>query len=345
LNKLTEENIEQSFVSIIISILSSSSLSTDLSELSHKLALEYLSCHLSIRDRKEIIRVLCHSKPDHVTTAVRTAVSAYEPVIRNIHNAVDLSDTVSDFEAFLRDTLKMARIHPPGKDGETTIPTVGDFVHLLKKHQYSCHKFLHQCCKNGKELIGWYLKWAKEAASHFKRNVPSSDSKIKDAGDLTDPINDLFSKLLKEQQEEILPILDQEIKYLDEMHASSQRRLDSVLKSPPSKNPAIARVLASSSNSSSRASSPDRGGKSTPQTPLLVSSQGPSTAPGPGAYLARWESLLDHTPITPLSTTGETASADSKDAVTTNDRPDVAVVIETMGKDFRTLLGKRGVYW
>jgi len=62
---------------------------------------------------------------------------------------VDLSDTVSDFEAFLGDMLKISKIQD-----ETSIPTVGDFVALLKKHQYSCHKFLHQVCKNGKELTG-----------------------------------------------------------------------------------------------------------------------------------------------------------------------------------------------
>jgi hypothetical protein len=336
--------VEQTSTSIVISILSSSSLPIDLSEQAHKLALEYLSCVLSVRDRKEIIRVLCHSKPDHVTTAVRTAVEAYTPVIRNIHNAVDLSDTVSDFESFLRDTLKMARIQPPGKDGETAIPTVGDFVRLLKKHQYSCHKFLNQCCKNGKELVGWYLEWANEASQHFRRAVPSSDSKVKDAGDLTEPLNDLFSKLSIEQQRKILPVLDQQIKYLDEMHASSHKRLDAVLKSPPSKNPAIAKVLLTSSNSSSRASSPARYGDSAQDT-LGVSSQGPSTDPGPGAYLARWESLLDHTPITPLSTTQKAEEADSKDVVTNKDRPDPAVVLEALGKDFRTLLGKRGVYW
>jgi hypothetical protein len=257
---------------------------------------------------------------------------------------VDLSDTVSDFEVFLRDTIKMARIQPPGKDGETLIPTVGDFVQLLKKHQYSCHKFLHQCCKNGTELVSWYLEYGREAASHFRRNVPSSDAKMKDAGDLTEPLNDLFSKLQKEQQEKILPILDRQIKYLDEMHASSQRRLDAVLKSPPLKNPAIAKVLASSSNSSSRASSPVRGSNSA-QSPLAVSSQGPSPDPGPGAYLARWESLLDDTPITPLSTTSKTTVADSKDVVTDNDRPDLSIVIETMSKDFRALLGRKSVYW
>lgn len=274
----------------------------------------------------------------------------------------------------------MSRIQSPGKDGETGIPTVGDFVQLLKKHQYSCHKFLHQCCKNGKDLMAWYLQWAKQAASQFRRDVPlsDSDSKIGDAGDLTEPLNDLFSKLPKEQQDEILPILDQHSKYLDDMHASSKRRLEAVLKSAPSKNPAIAKVLASSSNSSSRASSPGLGGEK-PATPLVVPLLGPSIDPGPGAYLSCWEDLLDNTPITPLSATGQVKRATRRDVAphtakdvdvkkmaqlqeggsviekirdqakggdsTRGGRPDIGVVTAALGRDFRALLAKRSVYW
>jgi hypothetical protein len=301
------------------------------------------------------------------------AVNAYEPVIRNIHNAVDLSDTVYDFEVFLSDMLKMSRI-----EDETTIPTVGDFVALLKKHQYSCHKFVHQVCKNGKELTSWYLEWAKQAASHFRRDTPYSDSKVKDAGNLTQPLNDLFSKLSIEQQDQIIPILDQQIKYIDEMHKSSESRLEAVIKSPPSKNPAISRILASSHNSksSSRASSPARSERSG-HIPKVTSS-GPQSDPGPGAYLARWQDLLENTPITPLSPGGKVEKASSKEVVKGSatdvdggklveipdgqtgaekvrervsgegskaGKPDVRVVVEAMGRDFRAMLASRSVYW
>src|SRR3954451_19083029 len=101
-----------------MSILATSELPTDLPEQTHSLALEYLTNLLSIRDRKEIIRVLCRSSPDHLTTIVRTLVSAYEPVIRNIPNAVCLSDSVSDFQNFLSDMLKMSKIPPPDRSGE-----------------------------------------------------------------------------------------------------------------------------------------------------------------------------------------------------------------------------------
>lgn len=347
---------------------------TDISESTHRLALEYLAIQLSIRDRKQIIQVLCHSSPDHVTAAVRVAVSAYEPVIRNVHDAVDLSDSVSDFESFLGDMLKVAKIQD-----EATIPTVGDFVALLKKHQYSCHKFIHQVCKNGKELTGWYLEWAKKAASQFRQQRASTESKIRDAGDLTEPLNDLFSRLPTEQQEKLLPILDQHSEHIDAMHASSNRRLEAVLNSAPSKNPAIARIVASSNNSrsSSRASSPGPGDK--PAQAPKVTSSGPSSEPGPGAYLARWQDLLDKTLITPLSLSGKVERASSKDVVkgstkdvdgenlvevpdgktgaekvqesvegdgsTRTGKPEVGIVIEAMGKEFRALLGRRGVYW
>jgi len=261
---------------------------------------------------------------------------------------------------------------------ESSIPTVGDFIALLKKHQYSCHKFIHQVCKNGKEITGWYLDWAKQAASHFRRKTDRSDAKIQDAGDLTEPLDSLFSKLSSEQQNRILPILDQQIKYIHEMHTSSHKRLEMVLSTPPSKNPTIAKIVSSSANSraSSRSSSPAPNEKGT-QTPRIVSS-GPSSEPGPGAYLSRWKDLLDNTPITPLSPSGKVESASGKEVVkgSTKDaagealleipdgktgaekvrervtgegskggRPDVRVVVEAMGQDFRALLAARGLYW
>lgn len=303
-------------------------------------------------------------------------VNAYEPVIRNIHKAVDLSDSVSDFQVFLSDMLKISKIPPPAKDGEIAVPTVGDFVQLLKKHQYSCHKFMHQCCKNGKELTGWYLDWIKAAAAQFQQDTTSLDPTTKDAGHLTEPLNDLFFSLSQEQQDKFLPILDEQSKYLDVMHASSKQRLDSVLRSPPSKNPAVAKVLSSAASSQppSRSASPDRTGKSI-LSPTLTDASGPVTDPGPGAYLARWQDLLDNTPITPLTASGKDKTASSKDVVDgsamdvvdgeqmislpegnpgakkverggrASGKPDVKPVVEALEKDFRTLLGRRSVCW
>jgi hypothetical protein len=137
---------EQS-MSIVSTILALSSASPDLSEKQHTLALEYLSLSLAVRDRNKIIDVLCHNSPDHLTQAVRDGVAAYDPMIRQVHQAVDLSATVGDFQAFMDDMFKVAK---PKKDGKPA--SVEDFVQLLHSHMGASHRFLHQVAKNGKEV-------------------------------------------------------------------------------------------------------------------------------------------------------------------------------------------------
>ena len=321
----------------------------------HRSAHEYLSIILAIRDRKEIIRVLCKNSPDHLTTAVRSVVTAYEPVIRNVHNAVDLSDTVSDFQSFLQDLIKVGKIPAAGKDGQIVMPTVGDFVLLLKKHQSSCHKFLHQSCKNGKDLVGWYLEWAKSAATHF-RQENSPDSKLEAAGKLTVPLNDMFRKLPVEKQKAFISILDARSRYLDEMHASSKARLEDVLRSVPSSNPVSVKVLSPSiSRPPSRAPSrtPSRAPSPIDPIAMAVPFSAKPTEYGPGAYLARWQDLLDNTALSPLAPSGSVETP--AEVLGTRDRekprgskdtgPDVNPIVEELGQEFRQLLGGRSVYW
>ena len=407
--------------SIVLMILADAGRPSDMKEETHKLALDYLACKESIRDRKEIVRVGCHSHPDHLTAMVKAMVNAYEPIIRQFHDAVDLSDTVADFQVFITDMLKVARIQPPGKDGKTIVPSVGDFIQLLRKHQYSSHKFIHQLCKNGKEVTRWYLDWAKSAASKFQREssfVDATESQDaveedttatfespRDAGDLTKPLDDLFNALPTETQKKITPVLDQMVLYIDEMHASSTKRLADVLSSTPTTtnaNSSISKVLSSKltlSRPNSRASSPARPAipsskdaqAQTQNAPSSVSHDNASeipkvsSDPGPGAYLARWQDLLDSTPITPLTAHGKPHHASDKDIVeksaedvdggktaefetrqqsldsqkvkpsvlgggtqSKNDvvrKPDVKVVIEALGQDFRKLLADRSLYW
>lgn len=234
---------QQESISIVSAILQETKLEWQLTEPHHKQALEYLSIHLSIRDRKEIINVLCHSRPDYLTDSVRDLVAAYEPVIRKMHSAVNLSGTVGDLESFLHDMIKLAKIQAD-RHGHASVPTVGDFIMLLRKHQFSTHTFIHQVCKNGPELTNWYLAWAKQAAGHFQRQDAAQTPDLQTgAGDLTPAINELFASLPEDEQKTIIPILDAELSYLDELHASSLARLQSVISSPASKNPAIAKIL------------------------------------------------------------------------------------------------------
>lgn len=410
--------------SIVLTILADANTASDMKEETHKLALDYLACKLSIRDRLEIIRVACHSHPDYTTMLVRTVFDAYQPVIRQFHNAVDLADTVNDFQIFVTDMLKVGRIQPPGKDGKTTVPTVGDFITLLRKHQYMSHKFIHQLCKNGKEVTRWYVDWAKEAALQFQRDssfVDASESQdvdaehsasqresLRDAGDLTKPLQDLFKALPATTRKQVTTVLDEMVLYIDEMHASSRQRLSDVLRSTPAVAPtaSLSKMLSSKIGSSrpnsrpnSRSSSPARSSApgsreaqaQTQNAPTSASHEDPaqvphvSSDPGPGAFLARWQDLMDSTPITPLTAHGRPHRASDKAIVeksatdvdggkmvefetkqktldsakvmpsvsrnsaqgkkNVSKKPDVKVVIEAFSDDFRKLLAERNLNW
>lgn len=365
-HKALRDMSQQMSKSIVTVILEDEKLSDQLTEEHHKHALEYLSIQLSIHDRTKIIEVLGHSRPDNLTQSVKELVAAYEPVIRNVHSAVDLSGTVGDFQSFLGDLIKIGRIHA-SKDGKSTVPTVGDFVQLLKKHQGSCHKFIHQLCKNGKEVTKWYLDWCHVAAAQFRRKEEAKDKK--GAGDLTRPLNDLFTSIPEAKRGKMTLLLNQQSDYIAEMHAASRQRLDTVLKTPPSTNPSISRIFSNHfSRPNSRSSSPapdaDRGEK--PDVVPIVKSD-----PGPGAYLGRWQDLLDSTLITPLTSEGPVRRA-GNEAVVENStvdvngeklmefeapgqrkldsgkkagKPDVSIILDEMLPAFRKLLAEKSCTW
>lgn len=371
---------QKSSISIVAAIMKNNDIEATFDQHQHDQALEYLAIQLSIRDRKEIIDVLCHSSPDYFTQSVRELVDAYDPVIRQMHNSINLSGTVGDMELFIRDMIKLGRIQTDSK-GRSTVPTIGDFVMLLRKHQFSCHTFIHQACKNGPELTDWYLIWSKNAASQFKRSGTGPDqNQPTDAGDLNRDLNKMFASLPEEQQKRIVPILDAQIKYLDEMHASSRQRLNAVLHSPPSKEKSIASIFLGSgsrppSRAGSRASSPAPAAAATEQQPTHKDPKTPtpvaSSDAGPGAYLSRWQDILDNTPITPHSQQGKPVKATNPQVV--NDsakdvdgeklaefpakeargeqvkpgakKPDVRLIVECMAEDFRRLLAEKSCTW
>ncbi|KAB2104781.1 hypothetical protein AG0111_0g7140 [Alternaria gaisen] len=189
-----------------------------LNEHQHSVAMEYLSTYLSIRDREELTKVLCKSNPDVLTSTIRDAVAAMDPVIRDIHNAVDLSGTVTDAEAFITDLIKTAKPKKKGtKSRETSksrpsspdpasildqeasdAPTVEDFVQLLKKHAPSMHKFLHHVTKNAPQLAQDYLVYAKRIFSEFRVDETAAKQEEKGeggAGNMTAPLHSLFETL------------------------------------------------------------------------------------------------------------------------------------------------------
>ncbi|KAF2502711.1 hypothetical protein BU16DRAFT_475065 [Lophium mytilinum] len=287
--RLRSISIEQS-KSIVTVILESSNppLASDLPDTEHAYALEYYSTHLSIRDRDELTKILCRLQPDLLTQAIREVVAAYDPIIRAIHNAVDLSGSLSDLENFLTDLIKMSKpkkqtnSETASKDSHKSqsgeqLPSVEDYVTLLRKHMPSAHRFLHQIAKNGPKVTETYRNFAKEAAAEFRdpsppvvadanASPPDSTPSEPAAGAMTAPLTAIFGTLSDGDQKDMLAVLASHAKYLSTLKSSSAARMKSII-----------------ANTS-------------------------STTYGPGMYLARWHALIDDTPITPATAKGPVRS-------------------------------------
>ncbi|KAF2202761.1 hypothetical protein GQ43DRAFT_301259 [Delitschia confertaspora ATCC 74209] len=286
--ELRSKSIKQS-KSITAVILESASPPIDISGLSeehHSILQDFYSTLLSIRDREELTKILCKMQPDLLTSLVRDLVSAYDPIIRAVHNAVDLSGTVSDLQAFLDDLVKVGKRKTNGsgvkggdagvdgaQDGDSDIPTVEDFVSLLRKHIPSAHRFMHQVAKNAPDLVNQYREYAKSCIAEFQVRDASSQMQDEEAaaGSMTQPLNALFAGLQKEEQERLRKILDRHATHLSHLKDTSTVRLKRLMNI---------------------------------QQPHHKKSHLRRTMHGPGIFLARWRALLDTTLITPSAKEG-----------------------------------------
>lgn len=297
--------------SIVAAILETAEPPIDMASLSshhHDILQEYYSTQLSIRDREELTKILCKMQPDLLTAAVRSVISAFDPIIRAVHNAVDLSGTASDLQAFLDDMLKVSKPKKTGSAGsrnnsrsnspnpngthldDSGLPTVEDYVQLLRKHIPSSHRFLHQVVKNAPDLMHQYREYAKACVQEFRvrdskpseagsETRKSHEPYVYAAGEMTNPLNTLFSSLSDSDQSHILPLLNHHSTHLSHLNSISTTRLKALVASNTSTGPKHKR---SRSHSNAHASSH-----------------------GPGVYLARWHDLLDETLITPNTINGE----------------------------------------
>ncbi|KAF2280445.1 uncharacterized protein EI97DRAFT_498619 [Westerdykella ornata] len=280
----------------------------------HDLAMEHYSTMLSIRDREELTKILCKMQPDLLTSAIRDLVSAFEPIIRAVHNAVDLSGTVTDAENFIDDLIKVSkpkklnsangpgsktssannsRSSSPGPvplDGSasaadsshlspSSMPTVEDYVQLLRKHVPSAHKFFHQVAKNAPDLANQYLEYAKSCVGEFRTHGSGNEGHASGgAGDMTGPLHSLFSSLPTEKQEQLKPLLDKHAKHLEQLTRTSRSRLKTLVRTT---------TQPTSSQPNEQSHRKHYG-----------------TTHGPGIYLSRWHALLDSTLISPGSMRG-----------------------------------------
>jgi len=221
-----------------------------------------------MRDRQELINVLCSHQPDLLTSSVQDMVNVYEPIIRALHSAVDLSSSTADLQAFLNDLVGMSSLS--AKSGDKQPPKVEDFVRLLKKHQGSSHRFINQALKNGQELTEWYRAYVEHAASQYRqktdRVLAPSDNSIAAAGDMTTELDNLVCNLSEEDRKTVIKELDTHAEYLQALAQVSEQRLKTVVKNTAD-------------------------GKS-------------EVSYGPGMFLAKWQSLIDETHITPAAPRG-----------------------------------------
>jgi hypothetical protein len=285
-----------------------------------------------MHDREVLAKIICHSTPDLITATIREGVSAYEPIFRAVHNAVDLSATCQDLEDFLHDFMALFEKSPRKNGTQTPRATedsqlkksaisVGDIADVLRKHQAALHRFLHQMAKNGGEVTEQYRVYTKATAAQFKPNTTSSpstsppDESNQGAGAMTPHINALISSLPEAEKEAVVGALDLYAGYLSALSSVTSDRLSSS-------------IFGSASSTASA---------------------------GPGAFLARWQRLLDATPTTPVTANGKVRygtlrlDAGDGDEEPTGieqwkwpDAPDCSVVVDALGESFGVLLGELG---
>ena len=251
---------------IIDFILSDATDHQILSKSQYKTAVNYLSLQLAIRDRERLIEVLCHHQPDLVTSSIRELVTAYEPVIRALHKAVDLNAGVADLQAFLDDLIKVSKIDP--KIPESDLPTVEDFCRLLQKHQGSSHRFIHQAIKNGKEISDWYHEYSNHAAAQYKQfnEAKFENTSNTAAGDFTASLDTLMSNLSEEDRRDVIMELDHHEEFLSSLTRRSKENMDRIVRS-------------------------------------FLGQQPCKSQSGPGMFLWRWKQFINDTLVTPIAST------------------------------------------
>ena len=180
-----------------------------------------------MRDRDEIINVLCRSNPDLLTQALRDLVGVYEPMIRDIHDSIDLTVHLDNMRVFIDDFIAVSASKKveDGEEGDYALPTVGDYVELLKRHRGSVYLWLHQASSKCPQVRDQVRDWAKNAVGAFRPE--DSPGNVGDTP-LLDRLEALFAALPDGTQDELRKVLDQHDIYLATLEEGSSRRIEAV---------------------------------------------------------------------------------------------------------------------
>ncbi|KAK0616771.1 PX-associated-domain-containing protein [Immersiella caudata] len=355
-------------VSIIAVILDNAKpgLLKSLSASQHSQCLEYYSALLAIRDREEITKALCRQNPDLFSRGVRDAVSAFDHIIRSLHEKVDLREHISAAETFIADFIETSRAKrtPNGISNNTAVdfetsgaktraPSIEDYVSLLRRSRHFLYNWLHQVAGQCPEIREDFRAWANRTIRIFRQGrrtpcVPPSegvpatgvDTQRKGAaGALSSNLQALYAALPATVKPSVIAAVDAHAKYLTELETLSLKRMQHILDDMPGDG-----ILSVDDNPECDANK--------------------ISICGPGMFLSRWQQLLDDTVVAPYVPSGplrrgkdvkgslaqgKTVSAAAKDGwdpsalakLAERDAPqppEVTAVVEALGDPFCELL-------
>jgi hypothetical protein len=318
--------------SIIAAILQDTrpDLLSSLSEEQHTQCLEYYSALLSIRDREQITKVLCRQSPDLFTQALRDAVESFEPIIRNIHEKVDIRQHLAAMESFLNDFISTSRPKKTKKPGSVPyIPSVEDYVRFLHRNKDLLYNWVHEFTANCPEIREQLRSWANDAIKEFRqgKGTPSehaatpeqapqaqtenttptqhTESRSSGAGDMSPALQKIYASLPHETREQVVDILDKHAKYLDNLEALSTTRMQRVIDNMELSEPLTSRSGTATPKGTGLGAALSSAGASTPVSLSGAATPGrPASINGPGMFLCRWQELLNRTIVTPATPEG-----------------------------------------
>ncbi|CAK7566509.1 MAG: hypothetical protein SEPTF4163_004456 [Sporothrix epigloea] len=284
--------------SLVVSALESvdpSLLSPPLTDAQHTQLAQYYAALLSVRDRREITNVLCRQSPDLFTQALRDGMAALDPLIRGIHDKIDLKEHVSDVEGFINEFIEVSKGTKPSKkatkeSGDCILPTVKDYVELLRRNRHLLYKWLHRVAHDTPEIRELFRSWAVDTIKLFRgpqtvegetaqgATMSGSDTRLYGgAGHMDHDLHTIFEHLPPETQTKVVAQLEEHVVYLcalDEAASKQRQALLDKIKAP--------------SDDESQASN------------ALLTKQ----AAGSGRFIVRWQELLDDTLIGPATAQG-----------------------------------------
>ncbi|KAH7041370.1 uncharacterized protein B0I36DRAFT_22665 [Microdochium trichocladiopsis] len=318
--------------SIIVAILESADLDVpeDFSAEDHQQCLDYYAAKLAVWDREVTIKATCEQSPDYITGMVRDSIKAFEPMLRSVHDNVDLKKLISAAENFMNDAIAVAKCQSPDNRQNKTSSkarsapskaTVDDYVALLHRHKEGfMYDYLHNVAKSCPDIRDMWCAWISDIVKIFRDTYePGSQWQVKKdttepsnserdrrvsadssdgVGRMSDDLQTLFAQAPASKQTGIISAIDEYIEFLDDLEEISNTRMQRLI--DESGNISTSGTPSTTSTSSQ----PGATDTSAKNTASRRRRGGGGNMAGPGVYLAMFEHLLNNTPITPDTPTG-----------------------------------------